>query len=339
MGTIARLYREWLLSRDDDFLRRLWPMAKLALNYTIATWDTDSDGIPEGKQHTTYDIEFYGKNPLTASMFLLALRCAEEISRYLKEELDAERYRELFEIGSRNTDELLFNGEYYEQQIEDVDSFRYQHGKGCLADQFLGQFLAHVFGLGYLLPQEHVRSAVEAIYRHNFVREFRDHSNAQRTFALNDEQGLVLCTWPRGGRPRLPFVYSDEAWTGVEYEVAALLIYEGMVEEGIEVVRAVRNRYDGYKRNPWDEVECGHHYIRSMSSWALLLALSGFSIDHGENGVSFIPVNNSGTKPFTTLWSNGVAWGSFERAEDRSATSASTLTVASTTGAPPKLMS
>jgi uncharacterized protein (DUF608 family) len=256
----------------------------------------------------------------------------------LKEEPDAVRYRELFEIGSRNTDELLFNGEYYEQQIEDVNSFKYQHGKGCLADQLLGQFLAHVFGLGYLLPQDHVRSAVEAIYRYNFVREFRDHSNAQRTFALNEEQGLVLCTWPRGGRPRLPFVYSDEAWTGVEYEVAVLLIYEGMAEEGIEVVRAVRNRYDGYRRNPWDEVECGHHYVRSMASWALLLALSGFSIDQKENGVSFNPVNSSGTKSFTTLWSNGIAWGSFNQAEGRSAASASTLTVASATGDPPKLM-
>ena len=149
---------------------------------------------------------------------------------------------------------------------------------GCLSDQLLGQWFAAVVGLGYLLPPEHVRETLQSIYRYNFKHNFRDHANTQRIYALNDEKGLLLCSWPRGKRPALPFVYSDEVWTGIEYQVAAHLIYEGLVEEGLAIVKAVRDRYDGERRNPWNEVECGNHYARALSSWSLLTALSGLSL-------------------------------------------------------------
>ena len=190
-------------------------------------------------------------------------------------------------------DELLWGGEYYIQMIDDVNKYRYQYGKGCLSDQILGQLLAHVAGLGYILPEEHVRRAVKSIFDYNFRTSFRDHHNVQRTYVLNDEKGLLLCSWPKGGRPKLPFVYADEVWTGIEYHVAAHLIYEGFVDEGLTIVRAVRERHDGYRRNPWNEVECGHHYARSMASWALLTALSGFKYDMVEGTMSFKPAINS----------------------------------------------
>jgi hypothetical protein len=135
---------------------------------------------------------------------------------------------------------------------------------------------------------------------------------------LNDESGLVLCTWPRGGKPSFPFEYSDEVWTGIEYAVAALLIYEGFVDEAITIVQAVRRRQDGYRRSPWNEVECGHHYARSMSSWALLLALSGFHCDLDQGMMSFDPVFKISTESnkFKTFWSNGAAWGTIEFNQD-----------------------
>ena len=111
----------------------------------------------------------------------------------------------------------------------------------------------------------------------------------QRVFALNNEGGLLLCSWPHGGRPVIPFVYSDEVWTGIEYQVAAHLIYEGLVAEGIRIVQTLRNRYAGYNRNPWDEIECGHHYVRAMASWSLLLALSGFTYSVPKGIIGFAP--------------------------------------------------
>ena len=318
MGCILRAYREWQLSGDKAFLAEVWPAIKRAIGFAAAHWDTDGDGVLDGKQHNTYDIEFYGPNPLSSVYYLAALRAVEEMARIMGEPELAQRSRALFERGSKRLDELLWNGEYYIQRLDDVDAHKYQHGQGCLSDQLLGQLHARALGLGDLLPADHVRSAVKSIFDHNFKTDFRQHVNCQRTYALNDEAGLLLCTWPHGGRPRFPFVYSDEVWTGVEYQVAAHLFYEGWIDEGLAVVEAVRARHDGVRRNPWDEVECGHHYARSMSSWAILLALSGVRCDWGRGELSFAPVADVSPDPttFKTLWSAGRAWGVYTQERD-----------------------
>jgi hypothetical protein len=194
----------------------------------------------------------------------------------------------------------------------------YQYGEGCLSDQLLGQLHARLLGLGDLLPADHVRAAIKAVYDHNFKRGFYKHVNVQRVFALNDEAGLILCSWPRGGRPRFPFVYSDEVWTGIEYHVAAHLIYEGWVQEGLNIVEACRARHDGVRRSPYNEVECGHHYARSMASWGVLNALTGFHADAGRNEMQFAPVLEASTSPdeFAAFWSNGRAWGVYRQVRD-----------------------
>lgn len=318
LGAIVRLYREWKLSGDDGFLRDLWPGAVRALEYAFSYWDKDGDGVLDSQQHNTYDIEFYGPNSLVNSLFLAALKAAAEMAEHLGEGERAARYSQAFQAGSARMDQLLWNGEYYQQQIEDVNAYRFQYGQGCLSDQLMGQFLAHMAGLGYVLPQDHVRSAVRAVFDHNFRQTFRGHVNPQRTYALNDEQGLILCSWPRGGRPLIPFIYSDEVWTGIEYQVASHLIAEDLVEQGLTVVKAVRDRHDGIRRNPWNEVECGHHYARSMSSWGLIVALTGFSYDMAAGTVSFAPRVNA--EQFQCFWSTGKAWGIYRqrRSEDGS---------------------
>ncbi|REE85169.1 uncharacterized protein (DUF608 family) [Paenibacillus taihuensis] len=311
MGTIMRAYREWKLSGDDEFLRELWPAIQKTLDYGPEHWDTDGDLVFDGIQHNTYDIEFYGPNPLTGIFFLGALRAASEMAAYLGENEVAARYSEAFEKSSKRLDELTWDGEYYVQRLDDVNAHKYQHGIGCLSDQLLGQQLAHLYGLGYLLPKERVQSAIHAVFKYNFKTDFNDHVNCQRTYTLNDEQGLVLCSWPNGGRPKLPFVYSDEVWTGIEYHVATHLIYEGFIEEGLQLVKAVRDRHDGYRRSPWNEVECGHHYARSMSSWGLLIALSGFEFDMSYGVIKFAPVINQAE--YTSFWSTGRAWGTYSQ--------------------------
>ncbi len=178
-----------------------------------------------------------------------------------------------------------------------------EHPWRVFENEFLSEWMAHVVGKGYVLPEDHVRSAVRSVYRHNFKETFASHANPQRIFALGDEGGLLLCSWPRGERPLLPFVYSDEVWTGIEYQVAAHLIYEGYVEEGFRIVRAVRNRYDGERRNPWNEVECGNHYARALASWSLLLALSGFHYSAPRKSMGFDP--RTSEEEFVSFWSVG----------------------------------
>jgi uncharacterized protein (DUF608 family) len=312
MGSVLRAYREWLLSGDRAWLEGVWPGVRRAIGYASAHWDTDGDGFPDGKQHNTYDIEFYGPNPLCGIYYLAGLRATEELARVMGDDELASRCKAALERGRARAEELLWNGEYYEQRLDDVDAHPYQHGAGCLADQLLGQLHARALGLGDLVPPENERSALAAIYRHNFRRDFREHVNCQRTYVLNDEAGLIMCTWPRGGRPRFPFVYSDEVWTGIEYQVAAHLVYAGQPDAALEMVAAVQARHDGVRRNPWNEVECGHHYARSMASWAVLLALSGFGCDVSAGTLTFAPALPG---PFRGFFSNGTGWGSYSQHE------------------------
>jgi hypothetical protein len=156
---------------------------------------------------------------------------------------------------------------------------------------------------------------LRSIFQYNYRPNMLEHNNAQRVYALADEAGLVLCTWPRGGRPDLPFVYSDEVWSGIEYQAAGHMIYEGLVDEGLTIVSSLRARYDGERRNPWNELECGSHYARSLASWTLLLALSGFECDLAAGHMGFTPALPE--RPFRCFWSTGTGWGIYEHNADQ----------------------
>jgi len=313
MGCVMKTYREWQLSGDDEFLRKLWPEVKRSLEYAWQQWDADRDGVMEGQQHNTYDIEFYGPNSMMGTLYLGALTAAARMARHLGDAASAATYEALAASGKQRLDQALYNGEYYVQKVDESrkEAAKYQYGEGCLSDQLLGQWFAEVVHLGKLLPHQHIRTALSAIWRYNFRQDFSEWPNTQRLYALNDEKGLVLCSWPRGKRPALPFPYSDEVWTGIEYQVAAHFIYEGMIKEGLAVVKAVRDRYDGIRRNPWNEIECGHHYARAMSSWSLLLALSGYRYSAPARRMRFHPVINAAD--FRALYTTGSAWGTYSQ--------------------------
>jgi non-lysosomal glucosylceramidase len=102
------------------------------------------------------------------------------------------------------------------------------------------------------------------------------------------------------GRPVVPLRYCDEVWTGVEYQVAAHCFYEGLDDEGLAIVRGVRERYDGNRRNPFNEIECGDHYVRAMAGWSLLSAWT------------------SGRRPGRFPYVAGNSWGTMTVAEDGS---------------------
>ena len=309
LGTLLRLYREWRASGDDGFLRELWPAADRSLGYAIREWDRDGDGLLDGELHNTYDIEFHGIEPLANGMFVAALRAGARMAGHLGDHVRATELERRADHAVAGMDAVLWNGEYYRQVIDDVDAHRYQYGEGVLSDQLLGQFHAFVDGLGEILPAERVRSALSAIVAHNFRDDLTAHESTQRVYALNDEGGLLLASWPRGGRPAIPFVYSDEVWTGIEHQVAASLVYAGLVDDGLRIERTLRARYDGGARNPWNEIECGNHYARSLASWALLLAFTGAQWDAPTRTLAFAPAVD---EPLRALFTTGSAWGRVE---------------------------
>ena len=305
-GTIIRAWREWTLTGDREYLKTVYPHVLRAFDYGMRVWDQDGDGVPDAKQHNTYDIEFYGPNPLSAVMELGAIRAVRNMAAEMADQERAEAMDALFAKAQKRFIELCWQGEYSRQISEDINKYPYQFGEGCLSDQLFGQTMAFLSGLGALLPEEQLKSAAQAIFRYNFLPGDRRDPCLQRLYVADDEDGLVLCSWPNGGKPRFPFVYSDEVWTGIEYHVATLLIYCGMEEEAQKIVEAARGRYDGNRRSPWSEMECGFYYTRAMASWGLLIAESGFECNVGREEFAFKP-----KKQGTYFWSTGNGWGNF----------------------------
>ena len=193
---------------------------------------------------------------------------------------------------------------------------KYQIGEGCAIDQVLAQWHANISGLGRVFSKEKTLKALQSIYTHNFIRRLGDHFNPCRIYGLQDEAGVVICSFPRG-KPIIPVPYAEETMNGFEYQAAIHMIQEGMVTEGLEIVTAIRDRYDGHRRNPWNEFECGSNYARSMASYALLPALSGFTFDMTRGEIGFDPVATDRYDPetgeFSCFFSLGPGWGVYEQ--------------------------
>nr|WP_274636315.1 GH116 family glycosyl-hydrolase [Microbacterium bovistercoris] len=309
LGTVIRLHREWRFSGDDHFLRELWPAADRALGYALREWDRDGDGLLDGELHNTYDIEFHGIEPLANGMLIAALRAGARMARHVGDGGRAVELTAHADRAAARMDEVLWNGQWYRQVIDDLDGHRYQYGEGVLSDQLLGQFHAQLNGLDDILPADRVRTALSAIMTHNFRGDLTDHESTQRVYALNDEGGLLLASWPAGGRPAIPFVYSDEVWTGIEHQVAASLAAAGLVEDALLIERTRAARYDGVVRNPWNEIECGNHYARSLASWGVLLAFTGQQWDAPTHTLGFAPAQPG---PLRALFTTGTGWGRVE---------------------------
>ncbi len=349
LGGIMKLRRDWHICGDDAWLRRLYPRAKRSLDYCIHEWDPDRRGGLFEPHHNTYDIEFWGPDGMCTSVYVGALAAAAEMGRAVGDP-DAAGYAELAAKAARYCDSELFNGEYYQQRTlwhelkdksfdarldgPDMDPALvrvmraegppYQYGTGCLSDGVIGAWMADLYGIDSPLDPAHVRSTLAAIFKHNFRPDLWDHACTQRPgYALGHEPGLILCTWPNGGRPTLPFVYSDEVWTGIEYQVASHLIASGLVDEGLTVAAAVRSRYAGTVRNPFNEYECGSYYARAMASYALLAACSGFRYSLLNRTAWFAP--RLAGRPFRCFFSTASGYGT-------AAVDGSTVTVEMTDG-------
>jgi uncharacterized protein (DUF608 family) len=307
LGGIMKMYREWRVCGDSDWMKKMYPHVMKSMDYCIRTWDPRSTGTLEEPHHNTYDIEFWGPDGMCTGFYLGALKAISEMGNFLGE--DVHKYQSLYEKGKRALEIDLFNGEYFFQTIKwkglnapdpvaassgvwNVDYSeeakellqkegpKYQYGKGCLSDGVVGVWLAEACGLKDIVDPVKVASHLKSVYKYNFKSDLSEHSNPQRpSYALGKEGGLLLCTWPKGDMLSLPFVYSNEVWTGIEYQVASHLMMHGETDKALEIVRICRDRYDGRVRNPFDEYECGHWYARAMSSYSMIQGLTGVRYD------------------------------------------------------------
>ncbi|MEQ8556504.1 MAG: GH116 family glycosyl-hydrolase [Cyclobacteriaceae bacterium] len=310
LGCMMKMYREWHLSGDHKKLAELYPFIKAAMEFVWkdSGWDKDANGVLEGKHHNTMDVNYIGPNPQMATWYLGALRASEEMAIHMKDKAFAKKCRGMFESGSKWTDENLFNGEYYIQKIPEPTDF--QIGEGILVDQLVGQYMAHVCGLGYLMDKENITTTLKTIRKYNWKEDFNNHLSTFRSYAVGEEKGMIMGYYPEDKREARPFPYYSEVMTGFEYSTGAHMLYEGLEAEGLSVFEAVRDRYDGKKRNPFNEGEFGHRYARAMASYSGLLAYTGFEYSAVTGTMKF---NDLEGKYF---WSNGYQYGTIKLSND-----------------------
>jgi hypothetical protein len=288
------------------------------MNYIFRNNDEDLKGVIFNAQPNTYDCVIYGINSFISSLYLTTLLTCEKIALELDFPTEAKKYREIYESGRTILDEECWNEEfkYYIQKYDKERYKKHQYGIGCHCDQLIGQWWAFQLGFGYILPRDHIDKTVKSMAQYNFKENFKE-IDMFRVFASPDDQGLINCIWPFNEKPSEPIRYGNEVWTGIEYEVAALCAETGELGETLKIVKAIRERYNGTHRNPWNEVECGDHYVRAMSSWTLLKALTGIEFNINTKEFKIRPKMNS--NDFSSLFITKNAWGKtvFSRKKDK----------------------
>ena len=318
-GTVLKAYREYLMSADNAFLKRNWPRIKKALEFSIAR-DGNDDGLIEISQHNTFDINFEGANTFVGSLYLAALRSGEEMAKDMGDKDFAKRCRKIFESGRRLSIERLWDGEYFIQQVDLKKHPKHQYEKGCLSDQLFGQGWAHLLGLGYIYPPQNVEKALQSVFKYNWTPDVGPYNathKPERWFARPGEPGLFTCTWPKSPYIAEGVRYKNEVWTGIEYQVAGHMVWEGLLDEGLIICRGIQDRYHPAKYNPFNEVECGDHYARAFASWGVYAALAGYEY-HGPKGhLGFAPRITPDN--FRAAFTCAEGWGTFAQKRDSKA--------------------
>lgn len=262
--------RDFFYTNDHEYLEEMWPAVKKAINYILEYRDDDGNQMPyiKGIECSYDNFPMFGMASYIQSQWLCAIASAIRAADILGDNEVKEKYEIILSRGSEMMDEKLWNGNYYRLYNDEGGKIKGDKSEGCLTDQIIGQWVAHLTGLGYLFKEEHVKSALKNILDLSYKKEF----------------GLRNSTWPEYPE-RFPIedtnLWVDQAntpWTGVELAFASFLIYEDFVSEGLEVIKTVDNRYRK-ARLYWDHQEFGGHYYRPMSAWGIINALLGLSIN------------------------------------------------------------
>lgn len=312
LGCVLKTWREAKRAGGVEEVRRWWDRLGLLMEYISAAWDPDDTSMLHGVQPSTHDIDLAGLNSFMGSLWIAATAAMAEMAQVMGDDGARHRWRTLSDRAARAYDAALFTGQQYRQVLEPGDPTEYQWGDGVLSDQLIGAWWAELLGLDIALPDEHVRTALRSVVEHNFKESFAGFTHGYRVFADADDAGTVICSWPFGGRPEVPTRYADEVWTGGEYQLAAHCQFVGLHEEADRVLTALWNRYDGRRRNPYNEIECGDHYARAMAGWSVIDAKAGYRFD-ACRGVLTVDERPDASWPLLT----GTGWGLLHRREGR----------------------
>ncbi|MEY3894819.1 MAG: hypothetical protein RLZZ214_338, partial [Verrucomicrobiota bacterium] len=343
-GIILRTWREHLGSPDGEFLKRVWPAAKRALEWLVRFDENGRgglDGLLDGKQHNTLDAEWYGKVHCLCSLYLASLLAGRGMALEMGDKDFAAQCEKVHAMGAGKI-ATLFNGEFYIQDEDPAHATAIGVGQGCYIDQVIGQWWASQVGLGRIYDGANIRTALHSLWRYNFVPEigsFRQSFKLGRFYAMPNEAGLVMCTWPKGGlrddfKKHWQYAYFNECMSGFEWQVAAHMVQEGaaidgtdfnevggllenpadprsLTARGLAIGRAIHDRYSASKRNPYNEIECSDHYARANASYSLFLAACGFSYNGPAGVIGFDP--KVGPDDFKAPFTAAEGWGSFEQ--------------------------
>ncbi len=318
-GTILRVLRESQMTTDYSFLASIWDRVKLSMDFVIKEWDADEDGILSGAQHNTLDEPWYGKVPWLINVYHAALKASAVMARQMNQAAVAERYERIIAKGAPKMVKELWNEEFgYFVHIPPQDETQ-MHGStnGCHIDQVLGDSWLYEVGLDPILPRDKTRKALQALWTYNFtpdVGAFRKVMKNGRWYAGPGDAGLVMTSFPHGkiepksGNENYAG-YLNECMTGFEWQVAAHMLREGMVEEALAIGKAIDDRYSADKRNPYNEVECSDHYSRAMASYGTYLAACGYRYDGPEAKLGFGP--KLSPEDFKAAFTTAEGWGRF----------------------------
>jgi hypothetical protein len=318
-GVILAVLRAHQTNPDDRMLKRLWPRVKKSIEYANGL-DRDGDGLLDAPMLTTLDEPWHGVIPWVSSLYIAALKAGEQMALEMGDQEFAADCRQRAEKGRAAMDAKLFNGEWFIQIPDPENPKKLGAYETVHIDQVMGQGWAWQVGLGRVLNKETTHSALRSVWKYNFARNL-DAYDAQadpkgRPYYADGEGGVVL-TANALGRETPYGIYSsfacylNETMNGFESQVAAHMIAEGMVKEGMAVLKTLDERYDGNKRNPFNEVECGDHYGRSMASYGAFIAITGFTYHGPKRHIGFAP--RITPENFKAAFTAAEGWGSYSQ--------------------------
>ncbi|MEO6288918.1 MAG: GH116 family glycosyl hydrolase, partial [Ginsengibacter sp.] len=324
-GTLLRIYREYLMSNDDVFLKTNWSKIKKAVEFVMLQ-DKNKDGMEDTPMENTLDALWSGEISWIVGLCIAGVRAGQAMAEEMDDNEFAATCRNYVEKGSQNMEQYLFNGEYF---IHRPDPKEGKKGIGsydtCHIDQVYGQAWAWQVGLGRIIDKEKTMSALRALWNYNYMPDvgpyIKEHPGG-RFYALAGEGGMVMNTNPKkdpepyGDAKAWQIGYFSECMTGFEHQVAAHMMAEGMIEESLILTKTIHDRYHAFKRNPFNEIECSDHYARAMASYGTFISACGFTY-HGPKGeIGFAPKLSPGNfkAPFTAA----EGWGSYaqQRTQD-----------------------